>query len=517
MRVSGRGISLRFALPPENAERFAQRLDQQGGVAASSSASSTIYLDTAAFDFAASGMSFGIAREAQSGRRGWKRFVAPLSATTPGAALHGFKRKLRDAADILVVARAETQHRTWVLALGDDEAQLRLDNAKLHIDGREVALATVTCTSDALDANLVHFIERACQSDTLRLTGDSDAQSVYRLCGALPPYVTASTPDLDAGMGAAQAFRVIAGNCLDQFLLNEAAIRATGDREAVHQCRVALRRLSACFGFFKAFADGADYRAQRQGLKKINRHLGVARDLDILIDDVIAPALAVDPPPGADALMQELGARRAQAHADLAAALDDPASAILFLRLAVWVQAGEWTRSADSKGIRRRSMPIADYVQRKFKKLDRKFACRCATLEEATQEERHRTRIQAKNLRYDAEFLQSLARRKAGRKRLRRFVDATKELQTVLGDWNDVAIARGYLGILAAETGEAGSMTRAGKAGKTNSPKRSALRAAAAEALVRRIEPASETEFREKSAKAGKALAKLRPFWTRLV
>lgn len=515
MRASDRVISLRFVLPPENADRFAQRLDRQSGEAASSSASSTIYLDTAAFDFAASGMSFGIARDSAREKRGWKRFVAPLAFTT-SEALHGFKRKLRDAADILVVARVDVQHRTWAVGLSDGEAQLRLDSAKVHVDGREVALATVTCTSDAMNANFVHFIEKACESHGLRMAGDSDVQSIYRLCGALPPYVIASAPNLDAGMSAAEAFRAIAGNCLEQLLSNEAAIRATGDREAVHQCRVALRRLSACFRFFEVFTDGADYRALRQNLKKINGYLGAARDLDILIDDMIAPALAVDPPPGADILMQELEARRARAHADLAAALDSPASAIQFLRVAVWVQAGDWMCSADDKCVRRRSMPIADYARRKFKKLDRKFARRCAALEEASQEERHSTRVQAKNLRYDAEFLQSLARRKGGRKRLHHFVDATKELQTVLGDWNDVAMARDYLRILAAETDEIGGTTRAGKVRKIDSAKRAALRVAAAEALIRRIEPASETTFHEKSAKASRALAELRPFWTKL-
>lgn len=510
MRANDKVISLCFVLPPENANRFAQRLNQIGGEPASSSNSSVIYLDTAAFDFAAAGMSFGIARDSAREKRGWKRFVAPLAATTPRDALHGFKRRLRDAADILVVARVDARHRAWALALGDCETQLRLDSAILHIDGREVALATVTCTSDALSTNFAHFIEKACQSDGLRMAGGSDAQSIYRLCGALPPYVTASAPNLDTGMSAAQAFRAIAGNCLDQLLSNEAAIRAGGDREAVHQCRVALRRLSACFRFFGAFVDGADYRALRQILKKINGYLGAARDLDILIDDVITPALAVDPPPGADVLMQELEARRARAHADLAAALDNPASAIQFFQLAVRVQAGNWTHSADDKSVRRRSMPIADYARRKFKKLNRKFARRCAALEGATQKERHSTRVQAKNLRYDAEFLQSLARGKGERKRLHRFVDATKELQTVLGDWNDVAMAREYLGVLAAETGEAGGTTQA------DSVKHAALRAAAAEALTKRIERASEATFHEKSAKACGALAKLKPFWTKL-
>lgn len=513
MCVSDKGISLRFALPPENANRFAQRLDEQGGEPASSSNSSIIYLDTAAFDFAASGISFGIARGSSREKRGWKRFAAPLSDTTPGAALHRFKGKLRDAAEILVVARVEAQHREWALQAGDCEAQLRLDSVKAHIDGKEAALATFTCTSDASNANFVHFIGQACQSDGLRLTADSDAERVYRLCGALPPYVTASAPHLHPGVSAAEAFRVIAGNCLDQFLLNEAAIRAAGDYEAVHQCRVALRRLSACFRFFKVFVDSADYRALREDLKKINGHLGAARDLDILIDDVIAPALAVDPPPGADLLMQELEARRTRAHADLVAALEDPASAILSLHLAIWVQAGDWTLSADDKAVRRRSMPIADYARSRFKKLDRKFARRCAALEGASEKERHRTRVEAKNLRYDAEFLQSLALRKSGRKRLRRFVDATKELQTILGDWNDIAMAREYLNILAAE---AESMTRAGKARKAGSAKRSVLRAAAAEALAGRMERACEAEFHEESAKACEALAKLRPFWTKL-
>ncbi|HEY5225288.1 MAG TPA: CHAD domain-containing protein [Methylovirgula sp.] len=517
MRVRHRATPLRFVLPPEAVDRFAQRLDQHDGIAAMSTASSTIYLDTPGLEFAGAGMSFGIVRDMDRGTRaGWKRFAAPVSDMTPRSAVHGFKRTLRGAADIIVVARVDAQRREWALRFGGCEAEMRLDCASVLLDGKDVTLATVTCASDAPNANFVDFLTSACDADALRLTAESDAQRVYRLGGARASHVLAFVPQLDARMSAAEAFCEIATACLGQFLLNEVAIRATGDREAVHQCRVALRRLSACLRFFSTFTDDADCRALRRDLKKFGTPLRQARDLDVLIGDVIAPALAVDPPPGAEAFMREIEARRARAHADLAAVFDAPATAALLRRFAIWLQTGEWLRSEDSKCAERRSMPIVEYARREFKKLDRKFARRCAILAEVAHEDRHRTRIQAKNMRYDAEFLQSLARDKPGRKRLRGFIEAVKDLQTLLGDWNDVAMARQFLMPFAAkpDATEAGKSAR--KTKKIVAAKRGASHAGVAEALLQRIEAVSEDQFQERSAQACRALVKLRPFWTRL-
>ncbi len=512
-----RAVSFRFALAPEDGDAFAARLEQLSGVAATNTVIDTIILDTPDHAIAGSGLGFGIRRSGDAGgRRGWKKFVTPLSSATPKAARRGLNRSLRRADAISVVARVETRRRLWELRFGECRAELWVDLSTGQMNGKEIAVASAIFASDAPNADFCHFVTAVCDPERLRLCAESDLRRIYRLCeGALPAHVTAFAPELDADMDAAAAFRVIATACFDQFLLNEAAIRATGDREAVHQCRVALRRLSACLRFFKAFVAGADYEALWQEFKELGADLRKARDLDVLIADVLAPALAHDPPSGAKVLMREIEARRDKAHADLAAMLRRPAAAALFLRFAIWLQIGDWTCSADPKSQRRRFMPIVKYARREFAALNRKFALRCLQLPQMEQEERHRTRIRAKNLRYDAEFLKTLARRQTARKRLAAFIDAVKGLQTVLGDWNDVLMARQFLNSLALEDKGKPEGEVQGEAKMPAKPKRPSL-AAAAEALRQRIEAIAETEFNERSAKACQALGDAKPFWTKL-
>src|SRR3546814_15643142 len=69
--------------------------------------------------------------------------------------------------------------------------------------------------------------------------------------GPAPTMVKAELVKLAAGMTAADAFRHIAQSCVRQFRLNEALLLAGRDAGALHQVRVALRRLRSAFSIFK--------------------------------------------------------------------------------------------------------------------------------------------------------------------------------------------------------------------------------------------------------------------------
>lgn len=147
---------------------------------------------------------------------------------------------------------------------------------------------------------------------------------------------------------------------------------------------------------------------------------------------------------------------------------------------------------------------IAPLVERKLAKATRKFKERCDELEEANQEERHRIRIRAKNLRYSGEFFETLVAPKAARKRFRAFITALKDLQTILGKENDLRMTRRFLASLAQEIGEG----RAADADKAT--------LAAIESLAGSIEGLSEAEFQRRAGKARRALAEIKSFWSEI-
>ena len=81
-------------------------------------------------------------------------------------------------------------------------------------------------------------------------------------------------------MSAARSFQVIGFSCLQHLLANEPVLRETRDPEAVHQMRVAVRRLRAAISIFKAMAADERGDAVRRDLRWLATQLGEARDLD---------------------------------------------------------------------------------------------------------------------------------------------------------------------------------------------------------------------------------------------
>jgi CHAD domain-containing protein len=79
------------------------------------------------------------------------------------------------------------------------------------------------------------------------------------------------------------AEKILAGRVVDVFS-HEAGVREGSDPEAVHDIRVALRRLQAAMRMFRACYPPRKLRRYRLRLRKLLRALGAVRDEDILID-----------------------------------------------------------------------------------------------------------------------------------------------------------------------------------------------------------------------------------------
>ncbi len=433
---------------------------------------------------------------------GWAQCVEPLSAATPVEArrwLQSFLRRQDAQQSLRILFQIETQASRWRINTGSAEAEISLDRSRITANRQQTSFAIVTFTCQCDPADFFRLLAEICTPTKLRMSAEEAVLRGYRFCGDLrTSHVTAFAPKLTANMDAVTAFQTIARACFDQFLLNEAAIRQSREGEAVHQCRVALRRLSTSLRIFSSLVSGADSDELRPDLKQLAAHLQKARDLDVLIAEVIAPAIGTDPPTAAKNLLHTIEGRRNLAYDELIAALSAPQTAKLFSRLVGWIEAGDWMADPEREGLRREE--IASLVERKLAKATRKFKERCDKIEEADQEERHHIRIRAKNLRYSGEFFETLVASKAARKRFRSFVSALKDLQTILGKENDVRMTRRFLASLAQEISE-GSVADAGKL-------------AAIESLAGSIEGLSEAEFQRKAGKARRAFAEVKPFWS---
>ena len=98
----------------------------------------------------------------------------------------------------------------------------------------------------------------------------------------------ARDPDLSAEMNAGRAFTLICRACLRHLVANEpATIRR--DEEALHQMRIAVRRLRAAISLFSDVVSDDRVGTIKTELRWFARELGPARDLDVFLIEVLKP------------------------------------------------------------------------------------------------------------------------------------------------------------------------------------------------------------------------------------
>lgn len=133
----------------------------------------------------------------------------------------------------------------------------------------------------------------------------------------------------------AEAGRVVLRKHYEKMREAQPGVR-DGDHEAVHDMRVATRRLRAMLEVLGAAVYDPDEVARlRRGLRRLARALGAVRDVEVWIESVMdfAKQLEPDAQPGVVALLQELGRRREEGRRDLMTELEHRRTAKLLARL----------------------------------------------------------------------------------------------------------------------------------------------------------------------------------------
>ena len=235
-----------------------------------------------------------------------------------------------------------------------------------------------------------------------------------------------------------EAFRIISRACLGEVIRNEPGMLA-GDGEALHQMRVALRRLRAAIGMFRQMVSDRQCLRIKAGLRWIMGELGAARDLDVFMAEVLTPLRhrhAKDP--GFLRTRRDFERDRRKAHEHAAIAVKSRRYRLLILETAEWIENGSWTRRGDHKSRRRRAKSVERYAVRKLERSWRKLKRGCNRLSDRSALERHRLRIRAKKLRYAVEFFRGLFPRPRSTRRCTTIVRRLKHLQDALGALNDV-------------------------------------------------------------------------------
>ncbi len=274
----------------------------------------------------------------------------------------------------------------------------------------------------------------------LRLGVTSKAERAHALIGGEPPEpVSAEDPALRTDTSLDAAIAAILRNGLAHFLGNLPALE-TGDAvEAVHQMRVAMRRLRSALGLFGKAFPCSEFEALRLESKRIATQLGEARDWDVFVMRLSKGALQrFAGEPGFDRLIVTAEGKAAAAHSTVAQFGGEPSVTRFALRLERLAASRGWREGAVEATLAALDEPLGTFARRTLAALDRKVRRRGRHVRSLKPEARHALRIAMKHMRYATEFFGGLFHPGAA---VEHYVRTAADLQDRLGELNDAAIA----------------------------------------------------------------------------
>jgi len=248
----------------------------------------------------------------------------------------------------------------------------------------------------------------------------------------------ARTVPLRRGMRTGDATVAVLRECLDQIAANVLAVGHGEDPEGPHQLRIGLRRLRTVFALFLPAIDGAELVRLRAEAQWLGQAVGRVRDRDVVLGEMVAPAAAAEP--GDAGLARLGGALEAAAAAEreaLRETLRGPRVQGFLLDLAAFAETGGWLRPEDPAQAAALARPVAQHAAAALDACWRRVRRQARGIAGLSVEDRHELRKRLKRLRYAVEFLGPLH----AKKRVKPFLARLKELQTLFGDLNDVAVA----------------------------------------------------------------------------
>jgi CHAD domain-containing protein len=329
-------------------------------------------------------------------------------------------------------------------------ARLRTRREVVLVDGAEVVDDSVALLSGQrvtrrfreLEVELVGGEERTLRRlvKELRRSGATEAgelrPKLYRALDLPLPDEEAIVP---RGTPPGAALGIALGEQARRLLLHDPGTRLGSDPEDLHQLRVATRRLRAFLRAGRPLLVPAWSEPLRDEIGWLGGALGPARDLDVLIERLLADADAIgEHAEGVEGLLRQLEAEREAARGLVVGALSSDRYLALLDRLE---HVSEPELSGDET-------PLREIWRAEWRRTRKAFARLDADSPDA---DLHRGRIHVKRARYAAELAShELGKRGPG------FVGAAKGLQDVLGEHQDAAVAEERIRAWAGDADTAG-------------------------------------------------------------
>ena len=324
--------------------------------------------------------------------------------------------------DLLPQFEVSIDRRIWNLVENGSKIELAADRGTAAEADRQAPICEIELELKDGDPKDLFALARKIEAIVpFKFGVHSKAERGYRLLAAAQHVHKSAEIDLEWRSSAVDGFKAIAQACFRQFRLNENVLLHRRSAEALHQARVAMRRLRSAVSLFKPVLDDEARRLSGE-FRWLAGVLGEARNIDVLLPKAKDGDFA-------DRLQQA----REAAYDEVENALGSPRARALMLDFHEWLHTGAYLDGpAKDKTIGEQAVEALDKMRKKLKKHGRDLA-------HVDDEQRHEARKDAKKLRYAAEFFKTLFADHKEARRHKRFIKAMEELQDQLGALNDLA------------------------------------------------------------------------------
>jgi triphosphatase len=335
----------------------------------------------------------------------------------------------RQFARLVPQFRSDIERTSWPLERGDARIEASYDRGVIEAGDRsepvhELELEVTQGEPSELFAVARQIVRRL----PARLGVTSKSERGFALVGGQKGASSkAPTVEIDPQASVAEGFSLIVAACLKHFRLNEPALVRDRDAEAMHQLRVAIRRLRTALWLFRPAIRDEGHDAINDKLRRLTRELGVARNIDVILSSMSE----------GDPARAHLERERERLYARILRMFDTRQFRLFMLDLLTWTQTGAWRRG------KKAGTPLERFAAKRLDKLWRAIGDRGSKLSSLSVEERHQLRIDAKKMRYALEFLGERASIAVDERR--GFIAAAEGIQDSLGHLNDLATRRAML------------------------------------------------------------------------